>query len=94
MRLAVEGACAAVCAAVLAAAVSARAGEPYRELSVDEAAKLVDAKAAAVYDADPPDLYAKGHLPGARLVSYKSLDPSLLPADKDAKLVFYCHNRR
>lgn len=80
-------------AALAPTARLARATEAYRELSLDEVAKLVEGHGAAVYDADPPDLYAKAHVPGARLVSYKRIDTSVLPGDKGTTLVFYCHNR-
>lgn len=68
--------------------------EPFGMLSVDEVAKLVGSKEAAILDANPPDLYARAHVPGARLLSYKDVSPQTLPADKGTTLVFYCHNRK
>ena len=34
--------------------------------------------------------YAKGHIPGAENVDYEKMKPNMLPADRNAPLVFYC----
>ena len=43
-----------------------------------------------VYDVNSPERYAKGHVPGAKNASYKTLSADQLPTDKNATLVFYC----
>ena len=48
-----------------------------------------------VYDANPTDVrYKEGIIPGAKLLSSsgKYDVAAELPPDKNAKLVFYCHN--
>jgi rhodanese-related sulfurtransferase len=42
-----------------------------------------------VYDANPPDLWQKNHIPGATFIGEQKL-ASVLPADKATKLIFYC----
>jgi rhodanese-related sulfurtransferase len=79
-------------AAVLAGlALAAPAAEPYGSLSVDEVEKLLGARGVAIYDANAPDLWSKHHLPGAVHIIGKDLR-SLLPADRQTRLVFYCTN--
>ncbi len=72
-------------------------------ISIEDARKLVDGKSAAFFDTRAVLNYGKGHIPGAVAVSYKEksafkadFDASLdqfdlakLPADKNAKIVFY-----
>lgn len=72
-------------------------------ISVQEAAKLAEKKAAAFIDTRSVVNFGKGHVPGAKAVAYKeksdkipnfdasqdAFDLSKLPADKGAKIVFY-----
>lgn len=72
-------------------------------ISVDEAKKLADSKSATFLDTRSVLNFGKGHVPGAKAVSYKEksdfkadfdasqdqFDLAKLPADKAAKLVFY-----
>jgi rhodanese-related sulfurtransferase len=76
-------------ALALAAPVQAKE-EPFQLLSVEEVAKLVGQPGVAILDANTPETYAEGRLPGAVFVQ----DPlaARLPSDKTAKLVFYCKN--
>jgi rhodanese-related sulfurtransferase len=55
------------------------------ELKKDDVVKLIQASNVTVIDARDADSYAKGHISGA--VNYST---ATLPADKNAKLVFYC----
>ena len=72
-------------------------GEPkFNLIHVQDLARLMKDPSAHVYifDANPPDVRAStGIIPGARLLaSYKYDVATELPPDKNAKLVFYCHN--
>ena len=72
-------------------------------ISVDEGKTLAGAKSAAFFDTRNAMNFGKGHVPGAVSASYKEksdkvadfdaskddFDLSKLPADKNAKLVFY-----
>lgn len=72
-------------------------------ISVQEAAKLAEKKAATFIDTRSVVNFGKGHVPGAKAVAYKeksdktpnfdasqdAFDLSKLPADKGAKIVFY-----
>jgi rhodanese-related sulfurtransferase len=72
----------------------AAADEPFGMLSVEEVSSLLGSKGVAVLDANPPDLFTRAHVPGARLLSYKDVSPQTLPSDKGTTLIFYCHNRK
>jgi rhodanese-related sulfurtransferase len=72
-------------------------------ITVDEAKKLSDDKAAQFFDTRNLVNFGKGHVPGAKAVSYKeksgfkadfdsaadSFELDKLPADKAAKIVIY-----
>lgn len=74
-----------------------------RVISVEEAKKLLDAKDANFVDTRNPVNFGKGHVPGAKLVAYREksdtvenfdaaldqFDMTVLPADRNAKVVFY-----
>ena len=75
---------------VAAVACSGRAGdEPFALATLDDVQAMLGKPDVAVVDANPPDVFAKNHLPGARLYKSAAL-AELLPTDKDARLVFYC----
>lgn len=79
------------------AASASEPAEAFGELTVDQVAQKMDeakaGKAALyVYDNNDKDVFTKGHLPGAKWVKFNDVQASDLPADKDATLVFYCHN--
>jgi rhodanese-related sulfurtransferase len=84
--------------AVPAPAVAA-AAEPdadLRKMHVDEVAARVEKKdpRTFVYDANKPERYAKGHVPGAKWVDSMNLAADTLPADKTSDVVFYCWNEQ
>lgn len=72
-------------------------------ISVDEGKKLADDKSAQFFDTRNLVNFGKGHVPGAKAVSYKeksdfkadfdvsvdSFEVDKLPADKAAKIVIY-----
>jgi rhodanese-related sulfurtransferase len=77
-------------AAALALGCSSSATEvAIRELSLDEVERSLGTPGFFVFDANTAELYAQHHLPGARQVKGKNV-AGALPAEKDAKLVFYC----
>ena len=63
-----------------------------RRLSVDEVEQRLAEPGFFVFDANWRSLWRKGHVPGARHVAYDAFGPEELPADKQATLLFYCHN--
>lgn len=64
------------------------------EVSVQDLAGWLANKTVAVFDANSQETRQKyGVIPGAKLLSHYSDYPvSVLPIDKDAKLVYYCSN--
>lgn len=49
-------------------------------------------QAVSVYDANSRETYENSHVPGATWIEFDSLTAASLPAEKDARLVFYCAN--
>jgi len=74
---------------LVALSAGAARADDLKTLSPDQVEKMLGQPGVKVYDANPPDLWEKNHLPGAVFIGDKKL-ASLLPADKDTKLVFYC----
>jgi rhodanese-related sulfurtransferase len=88
MTLRITHAAGALAALALGAA-PAFGADGFKEVRVDEVEKMLGRPDVKVFDANPPDLWEKSHLPGAVFIGDKKL-ASLLPADKTTKLVFYC----
>lgn len=83
------------CALALAVALggTARAAnEGFGELTVEQVAQKVKQKNVFVFDCNPHEEYVAGHVPTAKWVEFSHLQPSSLPADKSATLIFYCQN--
>ena len=80
--------------ALALASTRAGAAEPFAMIGVDDVEQLVRAGTARIYDANDPETYAEGHVPGATLVAHGVVDPKVLPQDKGTRLVFYCMNPR
>jgi hypothetical protein len=68
------------------------AEEPFGRLSVDEVADKLGNPGVYVYDNNPKERYAAGHVPGATWLDYDQVSASDLPQDKAATLIFYCAN--
>ena len=89
---ALKSLCAAAAAVALLSATPARAAsDPFQMASPEEVSKMLGQPDVKVFDANPPEVYAKAHLPGATFVETGSL-ASALPKDKSTRLVFYCKN--
>lgn len=63
-----------------------------KTLTVDEVAALVAAHDGKtfVFDNNPKDRYDRSHVPGAKWLDEENVTAADLPADKGARLVFYC----
>ncbi|BDG07713.1 rhodanese-like domain-containing protein [Anaeromyxobacter paludicola] len=81
------------CPLALPLAARAAGGEGFEVADVARVASLVGKPGVYVFDANPPEIFAKGHVPGAKHVHYSDYPASVLPADKGAVLVFYCANK-
>lgn len=72
--------------------VSVYAGE-FADISIKEVKAAADAKSAVIIDANGPDSYKAGHVPGA--LSWSAIRTDLavkLPADKSTLIIAYCGN--
>jgi rhodanese-related sulfurtransferase len=70
------------------------AEEEFGVVSTEELSNGIKNRTLMVFDNNTPELYQKKHIPSAVFMDHNDPDPNLLPADKDAKLVFYCKNTR
>ena len=78
--------------AMAALAISVHAGE-FADLSLQQVKADADTKSAVIIDANSPDSYKTGHVPGA--LSFPAIKDNLaasLPADKNALIIAYCGN--
>lgn len=71
---------------------TAKAKESFGELTVDEVAERIGKPGVHIFDNNHREEWVKGHVPTATWVDYKTVSVKDLPADKNATLVFYCHN--
>jgi hypothetical protein len=65
--------------------------EPFGRLEVAQVEAMLGRKDVLVFDVNSAELYAKGHVPGARFSELAEVKENL-PADKELTLVYYCHN--
>jgi hypothetical protein len=65
-----------------------------KALTVDEVATRIAAKDGKtfVYDNNPKESWVKAHVPGAKWLDDEHVTAADLPSDKNATLIFYCHN--
>jgi len=77
--------------AMLILGLGACKSDNLKTMTVDQVAARVAAKDGHtfVYDDNPQDRYAKGHVPGATWLQHEPTQADL-PADKGATLIFYC----
>jgi rhodanese-related sulfurtransferase len=92
----------AVVAVTLAAAPAAFACEgehaaaqpQYAHVATEELFDWLAQQQAVVIDVNSQERFEKGHIPTAVHMTYDGVTAAKLPADKDARLVFYCYNER
>jgi len=78
--------------ATAALAASVHAGE-FADISLTDVKAQADAKTAVIIDANSPESYKAGHVPGA--LSFAAIKANLaasLPADKNTLIIAYCGN--
>jgi len=71
---------------------SVHAGE-FADINMTDVKAAAEAKSAVIIDANSPDSYKAGHVPGA--LSWATIKSDLaasLPADKNALIIAYCGN--
>jgi rhodanese-related sulfurtransferase len=66
--------------------------EPFGRMTVDEVSTHLGQAGFFVFDANSDQMYASGHVPGAKHVSYRTYPQKALPADRTSTLIFYCAN--
>jgi hypothetical protein len=65
--------------------------EPFGRLEVGQVEALLGQRGVVIFDVNSAQVYAKGHVPGARWSSLEEVEKNL-PADKSVKLIYYCHS--
>jgi rhodanese-related sulfurtransferase len=60
------------------------------ELTVDQVAARLREPGFHVFDNNSPARWKRSHVPGAINVNAYDYPPEVLPADREATLVFYC----
>ena len=66
--------------------------EGFKSLTPLEVVAKLKEKNVYVFDNNAPEVFRDGHLPGAKWLHPTEYDAKSLPADKNATLIFYCHN--
>lgn len=70
----------------------AGAAEGFGRLTPQEVHARLGQKNVYVFDNNAHDAYVAAHVPHAKWLDPASYDAKELPADKNATLIFYCHN--
>ena len=68
------------------------AAPPFPAFSLDDVEAKLGQPGVYLFDANPREMYDRGHVPGATWVVWDDLSTAKLPADKAALLIFYCAN--
>lgn len=79
-----------------AANSSAHMKTPLAQVTVEELTERLASKPTEtfVFDANSSEHFAEGHIPTAKHVAHDGVTAAVLPANKDAFLVFYCWNEQ
>jgi len=72
--------------------VASAADASFGELTPQQVAAKLKEKNVYVFDNNAPEVFQDGHVPKAKWLHPSDYDPKALPADKNATLIFYCHN--
>ena len=76
----------------LAAGCKLPAVAPPHALTLDEAERRLGQPGVHFYDANPREMYDRGHVPGATWVEYDQVHRDTLPKARAETLIFYCAN--
>ncbi len=76
--------------AAAAAPAAAEKKEAFGRLTIEEVDAMIAKKDGFIFDNNSKESFAKGHVPTAKWVEFDEVKTTDLPADKAAKLVFYC----
>lgn len=79
---------------VKAADAKKEESEPFKRLTVDDVAKRVGSPGVLIVDGNNDDVYRDGHLPGAVHLLSQNIKEGVLPPDKSAPIIFYCHSEK
>ncbi|HET7453220.1 MAG TPA: rhodanese-like domain-containing protein [Thermoanaerobaculia bacterium] len=63
-----------------------------RTISPRDLSRELEERRTAVFDVNGPGSWERAHVPGARRLDPAAFEPSDLPAERSAALVFYCSN--
>jgi hypothetical protein len=74
------------------AKATAEATEAIGELTVAQVDEKRPQPNVFLFDNNPREVWASGHLPGARWLDPSKITGADLPPDKSATLIFYCAN--
>ncbi len=78
-----------------AATTTASTEAELRPMTVADLAGMIERREqVAVIDNNGQESYARAHIPGARWVGHDAVTASVLPSDRAARVVFYCHNEQ
>ena len=66
--------------------------EPFGHLTVDQVERRLGKPGVLIVDGNSDETYHEAHVPGAKRLYSKTMTAADLPSDKDATLIFYCHN--
>ncbi|MDR6121770.1 rhodanese-related sulfurtransferase [Bacillus sp. SLBN-46] len=66
--------------------------EGYRNVSSEEAKKLIDNKKVVVLDVRTPEEYQEGHIPNSKLVPLQELESSLNELEKEKPYLVVCRS--
>lgn len=82
-------------ASASATPAAASTEQELRPMTVAELSGMLDRhEQVAIIDNNGQESYTRGHIPGARWVGHDQVTASVLPADRAARVVFYCHNEQ